>query len=369
MDRETQALLLLSLVPGIGPRHVTDLIQVFGSASAAIRAEPSAIRAIPGFGPQLVRLLTELRGGNALELERQRLAQLKMAIVARGQTDYPAMLNEIPDPPTVLYRRGEFTAGDPLAIAMVGTRHASAYGRRVAERLASSLSRAGVTIVSGLARGIDAVVHRATLDAGGRTIAVLANGLQHLYPPEHAELAKAIARQGALVSEAGLDAKPRRGAFPRRNRIISGMSLGVVVIEATPSSGALITARHAMEQGREVFAVPGPIDTRNSRGCHQLIRDGAKLVETVEDVLDEIGPLALPVAREDGLVVHQIRELQLNPQEQQVLKAITGSADGSSVDHVIRESGLPVQRVLATLTVLETRHLIRRIAGDRVTRL
>lgn len=368
MDAETRALLLLSLAPGIGPQHVSELLAHFGSAQAAVTASPSAIDQLPGFGAQLVRHLLAARAAQDDLVALQRLEELGIDLCARGRSGYPSLLGEIPDPPTVLYLRGSFEVQDELSIALVGTRHASAYGRRIAERLASGLSRCGVTIVSGLARGIDAVAHRAALEAGGRTIAVLANGLKHLYPPEHRRLADQVAESGALVSEAGLEAKPRRGAFPRRNRIISGLSLGVVVVEAAQSSGALITARHAAEQGREVFAVPGPVDTRSSRGCHQLLRDGAKLVESVEDILEEIGPLTMPVMRPDGLCIHQVRELQLNPQEQSVLHAIPSLADGCTVDTVIQASGLPVHRVLATLTVLETRHLIRRLSGDRVTR-
>jgi DNA processing protein len=197
-------------------------------------------------------------------------------------------------------------------VGVVGTRHASPYGLRQAASLAASLARFGITIVSGLARGIDAAAHRAALDAGGRTLAVLAGGLAQIYPRQHQALADQIVGAGALLSEMALDTKPLRGSFPRRNRLISGLSLGVVVVEATERSGALITARHAMEQGREVFAVPGPVDLRTSRGCHQLLRDGAKLVETADDVLEELGPFIAPLpARTEGTLRHAT-ELRLN---------------------------------------------------------
>jgi DNA processing protein len=222
-------------------------------------------------------------------------------------------------------------------------------------------------IVSGLARGIDAAAHRGAMTAGGRTLAVLAGGLLQVYPPEHAELAAQISQQGAVLGETPLQSQPRRGAFPRRNRLISGLSLGVVVVEASDRSGALITARHAIEQGREVFAVPGRVDQRNSRGCHRLLRDGAKLVETADDVLEELGPLVESTPDPSGRQLYRPAELQLNDQERSVLDAIR--LEPTHVEQVVVRSQLPVQRVLATISVLEMRHLVRRVAGDRVTRL
>ncbi len=365
-DAETRPLLRLSLIPGLGPRHLQRLVEAFGSASQACAAPPPELRAVPGFGPELVRALIGSHDQRQVERELADCRQRGLTIVGRDQPGYPRLLSQISDPPTVLYLRGELQRVDELAVAIVGTRHASPYGRRHAERLGRGLSRVGLTIVSGLARGIDAVAHRAALAVGGRTLAVLANGLANVYPPEHAELADAIAGQGVVLSEMGLATKPRRGAFPRRNRLISGLAQGVIVIEATERSGALITARHALEQGREVFALPGPVESRSSRGCHQLIRDGAKLVESIEDVLDELGPLPLPVVTDHGQQVHQVAELQLNEQERQVLQAI--HEDLTRIDSIVQRSGLSVHRVLSTLSVLETRHLIRRVSGDRVTR-
>jgi DNA processing protein len=233
--------------------------------------------------------------------------------------------------------------------------------------LASGLAYAGFTIVSGMARGIDAAAHRGALAAGGRTLAVLGCGVLNIYPPEHARLADEILGRGALISEAPLRSQPHSGMFPQRNRLITGMSLGVIVVEAARRSGALISAEHAMEQGREVFAVPGQVDSRTSHGCHQLLREGAKLVETVDDVLQELGPLVESAPRADGRTIRHPAELQLNPQEQAVLDAITTEA--SSIDQVIGRSNLPVQRVLATLSVLEMRRLIRRLTGNLVVRL
>jgi DNA processing protein len=241
------------------------------------------------------------------------------------------------------------------------------YGRQQAERLAAALARAGMTIVSGLARGIDAAAHRGALAAGGRTIAVCATGLANLYPPEHKDLAKDIVAAGAVISESPLDRGPSRGIFPQRNRIISGISLGVIIVEASRQSGALHTARHAMEQGREIFAVPGRIDSLASCGCHDLIRDGATLVRDVDDVLQELGPLLQPVARSEGDVVQSPRELTLSDQEREVLNLL--STDPQHIDEVVAASSLETSRVLSTLTALEMRRLIRRLPGGMLVRV
>jgi DNA processing protein len=250
---------------------------------------------------------------------------------------------------------------------MVGTRHGTQYGLRQAERLAGSLVRAGLTIISGLARGIDAAAHRGALAAGGRTIAVLGSGVLNVYPPEHAGLAAQVASHGAVISESPPRAEPLPGVFPQRNRLISGLALGTIVIEAGERSGALITARHAMEQGREVFAVPGRIDDRTAVGCHRLIRDGAKLVQSPEDVLEELGPLVEPAPHGDGRVVHHPAELLLNDVETQVLAAI--ASDATPIDRIVTDTALGIAQVLATLSVLEMRHLIRRLSGATVMRL
>jgi DNA processing protein len=218
-----------------------------------------------------------------------------------------------------------------------------------------------------LARGIDAAAHRGALAAGGRTIAVLASGLLEIYPPEHEKLAVEVAASGYLLSEAPPRMVPMSGAFPQRNRLISGMCLGTIVVEAPERSGALITARLAYEQGRDVFAVPGPIDSRMSRGCHALIKDGAKLVESVDDVLAELGPLAEKIEREDGTTLERPAELVLNEIERQVLAAIDSAP--TSVDTIATASGLAIHRVLSTVSVLEMRRLIRRTSGTQVVRV
>jgi DNA processing protein len=292
----------------------------------------------------------------------------RIGIVSQADESFPRLLREVHDPPAVLFTRGQFVPQDALAIAIVGTRHASPYGLKQAEVLAASLARAGLTIVSGLARGVDAAAHRGALAAGGRTIAVLASGLLEIYPPEHDKLAEEVAQQGVVISEAHPLAQPLAGSFPQRNRIISGLTLGTIVVEAALRSGALITARHAYEQGREVFAVPGRIDNRLARGCHRLIRDGAKLVESADDVLEELGPLVEAAPRaEGGPPIRHPAELSLNDVEQQVLAQIDD--EPILIDQVASQCDLPMQRVLSTISILEVKRILRRVGGNRIARI
>ena len=343
------------------------LVERFGSPDGVLAAAPSQLREVPGIGPTLARAIAAATETIDVAAELELCQRQDINLLTFEAPPYPRALREISDPPSILYVRGEIKPLDNLAIAIVGTRHATTYGKRQAERLAGSLARAGMTIVSGLARGIDSTAHRGALEAGGRTIAVLGSGLLNLYPPEHKELAYEIALQGALVSELPPRQATSPGAFPRRNRIITGLCVGVIVVQAGRRSGALISARHAMEQNREVFAVPGPVDSRVSHGCHQLLRDGAKLVETADDVWEELGPLIESVPTKDGRTVNRPAELQLNDQEQKVLDCINDEA--TNIDLVVARSGLPVPRVLSTISVLEIRRLIRRLSGTTVIRI
>ena len=359
--------LRLCLVTGIGPRLRQLLLERFGSARDVLAAAPSDLREVPGIGTKISRAIVEARNGSEAAELIEECRRSDLALLLPRDERYPRLLEEIPDPPGVLFMRGEMLPRDGLAIGIVGTRHATHYGLTQAERLASGLARAGYTIVSGLARGIDAAAHRGALAAGGRTIAVLGSGVLNIYPPEHKELAAEVIKSGALLSESAPHSEPFSGAFPQRNRIISGLSLGVIVVEAPPSSGALSTAKHAREQGREVFAVPGRVDSRVSRGCHGLIRDGAKLVESIDDVLEELGPLVEATPTATGQPIRHPAELSLNDIEQQVLSAI--SAEPTSIDQVIAASRLPPPQVLATLSVLEMRRLVRRLSGGMVVRV
>lgn len=359
--------LRLCMVSGVGPRMRKMLLERFGSAANIFKAAPSEIREVDGVGPKLLRALTAAEREIDVAKEIAYCRDNQILLLLESAAEYPRILKEIHDPPGVLFVRGEVRTTDALAIAIVGTRHATAYGLAQAERLASGLSHAGYTIISGLARGIDAAAHSAAIKAGGRTLAVLGGGVMDIYPPEHVKLADQVMQHGAILSESHPLSPPLTGSFPQRNRIISGMSLGVIVVEASDRSGALISARHAMEQGREVFAVPGRVDSRNSRGCHRLIRDGAKLIETVDDVLEEFGPLVAAAPREDGREIRHPVELQLNEPETAVLTAI--GVDPTSIDEVIAATRLAVPQVLATISVLEMKRLIRRVSGNKVFRL
>lgn len=365
-DGELLAELRLTLVPGVGPRIRGRLVERFGSAQAALAAPPSELRQVDGVGPKILQNLVAAAASPEAEAELAACREKGVQILPQAAPGYPKLLGQIYDPPGLLFVRGAIRPPDDLAVAIVGTRHATQYGLRQAARLAESLSRAGLTIVSGLARGIDAAAHRGAMAAGGRTLAVLAGGVVNIYPPEHESLAAEVIEHGALVSEMTSDCVLQGGMFPQRNRVISGLSLGVIVIEAGERSGALITARHAMEQGREVFALPGRVEDRSAHGCHQLIRDGARLIQSADDVLEELGPLFAPARREDGTVVHHPAELQLNELEQQVLGAV--QTDATSIDEIVAATALPVPQVLSTVSVLEMRHLIRRLSGNSVAR-
>jgi DNA processing protein len=356
----------LSLVSGVGPLLRKALLERFITPAAVLAASKDELQRVDGIGPKIAARIVAARDEIDAEAELRLAAENGIDVLTEADADYPRPLRQIHDPPGVLFRLGKALQQDELAVAIVGTRHATHYGVKQAEQLAGSLARTGFTVVSGLARGIDAAAHRGALAAGGRTIAVLGNGVLVNYPPEHKELQDEIAANGYVVSESPPRMPPMSGAFPQRNRIISGLSLGTIVVEASDRSGSLITARHAYEQGREVFAVPGPIDSRVSRGCHALIRDGAKLVASIDDVLTEFGPLAENVRRDDGMLVTRPAELTLNDLEQQVLGAIDGVP--TSIDAISASCGIAVHRVLSTISVLEMRRLIRRTSGTQVVR-
>lgn len=363
-DRE--AYLRLALIGGVGPRTLAALVQHFGSAQNVTKATLKELGQVHGVGPKLSTLIREGVQSDLLEQVQQHCAEHSVHILIPGDASFPRMLLELENPPLLLMIRGKFQASDALSIAIVGTRHCTSYGATMAERIAKSLARQGLTIVSGLARGIDAICHRSAIEAGGRTIAVLGSSVTDIYPPEHDVLADEVSQHGALISETHPFSKPKAGVFPQRNRIISGLSLGVIVIEAADRSGSLITAQHAGEQGRDVFAVPGAVTSRMSRGCNRLIRDGAILIQDAEDVLEHLGPLVEGIELENGARVSHPAELQLNDIEQQVLQCIDPLP--TDIDAVVSKSGLPVSRVLSTLSVLQMKGLIKRPSGRTVSR-
>lgn len=366
-ESELVDLIRLTMIPGVGPQTSRALLGKFGSAGRVLSANLSELRAVPNVGPKLADKIVRARAECDAETELALCRTSGVRVLPSDDPEYPSALENIPDPPRLLYCKGRLEPRDQLAIAIVGSRHCSPYGMRVAERLASGLARVGITVVSGLARGIDAAAHRGALKAGGRSIAVLANGLASVYPPEHEDLARALTEGGALLSEMPMRQVPLAGLFTQRNRIISGLSLGVVVVEATPRSGSLSTAHHAMEQNREVFAVPGPVDSLTSRGCHRLIRDGARLVETVDDILEELGPLVKEVrTAPDEPPVRHPAELTLSDPERSLLGRLDDTPIG--VDDLIASTGLTAAQVMATLSVLEMRRLVRRMPGHRFVR-
>ncbi len=366
-DDDLLAMLRLTLVSGVGPLTSRTLLERFGSASRVLNASISSLRDVQGVGPKLAEKIARARVEVDAESELKLCRDSGVLLVDQDHEAYPPPLGDIPDPPRLLYLRGTYQSSDQLAIALVGSRKCTPYGLRVAERLASSLARVGITVVSGLARGIDAAAHRAAIRAGGRTLAVLANGLADVYPPEHSDLARDVSEAGAVISEMPMRQGPLAGLFPQRNRIISGLCLGVVVIEATPRSGSLSTAHHAMEQNREVFAVPGPVDSLSSQGCHRLIRDGARLVENVDDILEELGPLVREVkAAGESPSVRHPAELTLSDLERSILARLDDSP--KPVDALIVATGMTASQVLATLSVLEMRRLVKRLPGHQFVR-
>ncbi len=359
--------LRLALVPGIGPRLRQLLLARFGTARLVLAAAQSSLREVDGIGPKLAKALAAAAASIDVQTELKLCAKHNVSILRPGDPAYPRALGRLPDPPGILYSLGQVLPRDELCLAIVGSRHATQYGLTQAERLAASLAHAGLTIVSGLARGIDAAAHKGALEAGGRTLAVLGSGVLNVYPPEHVALSREVVEHGALLSEQPVRAVPLAGSFPQRNRLISGLSLGVIVVEAADRSGALITARHAVEQDREVFAVPGRVDSRLSRGCHRLIRDGAKLVQTADDVLEELGPLVSATPVSEDRVVHHPGELLLNPAERTVLDAIR--CEPTLIDQIITDSGMATPQVLSALSVLEVRRLVKRIGGNYAVRV
>ncbi|MCL5025561.1 MAG: DNA-processing protein DprA, partial [Chloroflexi bacterium] len=284
-----------------------------------------------------------------------RLKELGATALTSRDASYPRRLRELDDPPPVLYVLGEITAADEWAVAIVGTRRASAYGYQVTEKLAGELARNRVTVVSGLALGIDGKAHQCTLDAGGRTIAVLGSGIDNIYPPEHAKLAQAIAQNGAVVSEYPPGTRPLAKNFPYRNRVIAGLSLGTVIVEGDLSSGARFTADFAADQGREVFAIPGSILSFRSALPNRLLQEGAKLVTGVEDILTELNLTMVPQQME-------MRELLPADSTEAALLALL-SSEPRHIDELVRASGLPIATVSSNLTLMELKGMVRHVGG------
>jgi DNA processing protein len=348
-----------NLTPGIGPVRLRRLLEHFGSPARAWQATAVELRQA-GLDEASIASLVQTRQRVSLDQELNRIRALGIALLTWDDPDYPDRLRHIYAPPPVLYVRGTLVRGEPM-VALVGTRRPTAYGREVARRLGHDLARNGVTVVSGLAIGIDAEAHQAALAAGGRTIAVLASGVDQVYPQRNRALGARIVAQGALVSDYPPGTAPEPRNFPPRNRIISGLSLGVVVVEAGQRSGALITGDFAAEQGRDVLAVPGSIFSATSRGCHDLIAQGARLVRGVEDILEEL---------DLGRAVEQQEARRIVP-ESEVEATVLGllSAEPQHIDELGQTAGLPIAVVSSTLTLMELKGLVRHVGGMQYVRV
>src|SRR4051794_9403466 len=356
MIDETAYRVALSRVAGIGPVRTLALLDFFGSAEEAWLASAADLQ-MAGLDPRTADNLLLLRRSLDLDKEMARLENSGARVLTWESNEYPERLREAPGSPAVLYIMGELTESDHWAVGVVATRRFTTYGHQVTERLSAALAAAGVTVVSGLARGIDTIAHRAALDAGGRTVAVLGSGLDVISPAENRQIVTRIVSEGlgAVVSEYPLGTQPDAMNFPPRNRIISGMSLGVLVVEAAEKSGALITVTFALEQGRDVFSVPGPITSRMSDGTNKLLKLGAKCVTSARDILEELN---MDMVTEH---VEAARSLPSDPTERMLLNFLQDASQ--HIDELTNKSGLPASTISAVLTMMELKGMVRHIGG------
>ncbi|MBE0430497.1 MAG: DNA-protecting protein DprA [Dehalococcoidia bacterium] len=351
---EVKYCVAFSGIAGIGRVRVSQLREYFGSLQDAWNAPQSELKQA-GLDSRTIAAVTAARPGISPEAEMEKLERYGVRALVYDDPLYPSRLKEIYDYPPVLYVRGSLPAEDEPGLAIVGTRRPTIYGRQVTEEIVADLARSGMVIVSGLARGIDSVAHRAALDAGGKTVAVFASGLDIVYPGENTRLAQTIMERGALVSEHPLGVKPRPESFPLRNRIMSGLSLGVLVVEAGEKSGALITAHQAVEQNREVFAVPGSILSPASQGTNRLIQEGAKLVRDYADVLQELNLT---------IVAQQAEFKEFSPADGVESAVLTQlSSEPNHIDEICRRSGLAMPEVSSTLAMLELKGIARQVGS------
>lgn len=360
---EFEAILKLSMTRGIGIRTYKTLIEKLGSAEAILGASRLQLESIPGIGVKLANTIAEGSRNIDVESEINLARKYNIQILPYTSDQYPKYLKNIYDPPLVLYVKGSILERDIIALAIVGSRRCTYYGLSQAERFGRLLAQKGFCIVSGMARGIDTAAHRGAISARGRTVAVLGCGLGVIYPRENTELAEQITQCGAVVSEFPINTPPDFRNFPPRNRLISGLSLGVLIIESSLKSGSLITAQWALEQGKEVFAVPGNIDSVYSRGTHKLIKEGAKLVEDVSDIIQELGPIGEAIGNDDGPPANDPRSLSLNSQEKNIFSLLSSSP--KDIDEIIHITGLPASVVSSTLMILEIKKLVKQLSGKR----
>ena len=393
LSQETKNILHLSLIQGVGPKTVQFLIGILGSAEKVLNATPSELKKIEGLSSKSQSSLHQKQLGCPLERELELIQEYGCQIITFYDEAYPPLLKEIDTPPLLLYVRGELKSEDAFSTAIVGSRNAKDYGRKVSYQLAHQLVNRGMTVISGFAKGIDTCAHRGALEAGGRTIAVLGNGLSLIYPAGNKDLVERVVESGALISEFPMGMKPMSRNFPIRNRIISGLSIGTVVVEASNRSGALITARHAIEQGREVFAVPGEIFSELSTGTHSLIDKGAKLISTVDDLINalpqhtirQISTLKPVTSQEKKADISQVPEVPKNTEKSTVetqteVKPIVPPPDltadektifdaseipSSHIDTIVRTTQLPISQVSSVLLMLELKGVIQQLPGKQ----
>ncbi|MEO6035318.1 MAG: DNA-processing protein DprA [Verrucomicrobiota bacterium] len=362
-----EAFVALNMIEHVGPVRVRQLLEFFGPAPAILAASKSQLLQVRGIGEEVADSISKWETTIDLAGELRRIEEYGCHVLISADENYPELLKQIYDPPIVLYVKGELTAKDKNSVAMVGSRMTTHYGMEVARKLAYQLAYIGVTVVSGGARGIDTAVHQGALSAKGRTIATLGTGINIVFPPENAELFQRISENGAVITQFPFNRKADKQSFPIRNRIVAGMSIGTVVVEANLTSGALITANMAVEYGRQVFAVPGRIDSPRSKGCHELIKKGAKLCEGAEDILSEFEYL-FPMsnrpagASETGV----LPSISLSENEQKIYDAL--SKEPASTDEVIRHCGLPSSTVSVALLGLEMKRLIKQLPGKMFVR-
>ena len=362
-----EAFIALNLIEGVGPVRVRQLLEHFGDAPSILRASKANLLQVRGIGEDTAAAIAGWESAVDLSGELQSIREYGCSVVISDDAEYPELLRQIYDPPIVLYVKGSLSARDKNPVAVVGSRQVTSYGIETARRFAYQLAYVGVTVVSGGARGIDTAAHLGALAAKGRTVAVMGGGLSEIYPSENFALAeKIVAGNGALVSEFSMTVQPDRQTFPMRNRIISGASYGVLVVEAGVKSGALHSANSAAEQGRTVFAVPGPIDRPGCIGSNRLIQQGAKLVMDAADILDDLpglfAPADLPPASEPRPAPGN-----LSPEEKRVFESV-GDRE-THIDVVIRQSGLPTGTVSSTLFALELKRVVKQLPGKFFVKL
>ncbi len=360
-----EALVVLNMVDHVGPVRLRHLLDFFGAPEAILKASKSQLLAVHGIGHDTATAIANWETTIDLAAELKRAADFGCHILISSDEEYPALLRQIYDPPIVLYVKGKLTTSDKNSVALVGSRQTTHYGLEVARRLGYQLAYMGVTVVSGGARGIDTAAHQGALSAKGRTVAVLGTGINLVFPPENAELFERIAASGAIVSQFPFNRTADKQTFPIRNRIVAGMTLGTAVVEANLSSGALITANFANEYGRQVFAVPGRIDSPRSKGCHDLIKKGAKLCEGPEDILSEfeyLFPASNKPVGEPGLPA-----MTLSENEQKVYDFLNDREE-FAIDEIVRGTGLPVSAVSVALLSLEMKRLLKQLPGKLFVR-